>query len=88
MSDEPIDVRTPLASSENVRVDAGPDGVLHLHVGPLTLHLHRDRCEELTTTLARAMVGLARAERAAKAPKLRLVRPGSDVPGADPGQPS
>lgn len=88
MSDERIDARTPLATSENVRVEAGSDGVLHLHVGPITLHLHRDRCEELTTTLARAMIGLARAERAAKAPRLRLVRTENDVSGApDRGQP-
>lgn len=84
MSDQPIDDRTPLATSENVQIDAGSVGVLHLHVGPLTLHLQRDRCEELTTTLARAMVSLARAERAARAakvPRLRLVRAKSDVPG-------
>ncbi len=74
MSDQLIDVRTPLAFSENVRVEAGSDGVLHVHVGPLTLHLDRDRCEELTTTLARAMVGLARAERRPRRPRLRLVR--------------
>jgi hypothetical protein len=74
MSDQLIDVRTPLAVSENVRVEAGSDGVLHVHVGPLTIHLDRDRCEELTTTLARAMVGLARAERRSRSPRLRLVR--------------
>jgi hypothetical protein len=74
MSDQLIDIRTPLAASENVRIEAGSDGVLHVHVGPLTLHLDRDRCEELTTTLARAMVGLARAERRSRRPPLRLVR--------------
>ena len=60
MSDELIDVRTTLAASAPARVEIGRDGVLHVLAGPVTLHLDRGVCEELTTTLARAMVALAR----------------------------
>jgi hypothetical protein len=70
VSDQLLDVRTPLAVSEHARVEVGRDGVLHVLVGPITLHLDRDRCEELTTTLARAMVRLAR--RAPERPQLRI----------------
>lgn len=82
MSDRPIEIRTELAASKSTRVDIGEDGVLHVLAGPITLHLDRAMCEELTTTLARALVALARARR----PRLRLVaqRPsGSEasVPG-------
>jgi hypothetical protein len=69
MTDRPVDIRTELAASKRTRVDIGEDGVLHVLAGPITLHLDRASCEELTTTLARAMVALARARR----PRLHLV---------------
>jgi hypothetical protein len=69
-----IDVRTELAASPHMRVEIGEDGVLHVLAGPITLHLDRDACEELTTTLARAMVTLARSQPVRRAPALRLVR--------------
>jgi hypothetical protein len=74
MSDHRIDIRTELAASKRTRVDIGQDGVLHVLAGPITLHLDRATCEELTTTLARAMVALARSRR----PRLRLVSEPSD----------
>jgi len=80
MSDNRIDIRTELAASKRTRVDIGQDGVLHVLAGPITLHLDRATCEELTTTLARAMVALARARR----PRLRLV-PGTPE-GPDTGE--
>lgn len=83
MSDQLLDVRTPLAVSENVRIEAGSDGVLHVLMGPLTIHLDRARCEELATTLAHAMVGLARAGRRSRVPRLRLVRAENDVRSSD-----
>lgn len=58
MSDELIDVRTPLAVSPHARVEIGQDGVVHVLAGPVTLHLDRAVCQELTTTLAIAMVRL------------------------------
>jgi hypothetical protein len=73
MSDELIDVRTTLAASPQTRVEIGRDGVLHVLAGPVTLHLERGACEELTTTLARAMVVLARRERVRRPPALVLV---------------
>jgi hypothetical protein len=73
MSDHLVDVRTPLAVSRHTRVEVGNDGVLHVLVGGVTLHLDRRICEELTTTLARAMVTLARETPRRKAPKLSLV---------------
>lgn len=71
MNDELIDVREPLAGSKNVRVERGRDGVLHVLVGPITLHLERAYCEELASTLARALVRLS--ERSDVRPELRLV---------------
>lgn len=65
-----------LASSENTRVEL-VDAVLHVHVGPLSLRLERSACEELTTTLARAMVHLARAR--PRAPGLELLPGGRDA---------
>jgi hypothetical protein len=72
-----IDIRTELAASGRTRVEIGEDGVLHVLAGPITLHLDRGACEELTTTLARAMVTLARSQPVRRAPGLRLVREAS-----------
>jgi hypothetical protein len=68
-----IDIRTPLAASKNARVELGRDGVLHLLVGPVTLHLDRATCEELATTLARSMVTLAAVHPKTRPPALALV---------------
>jgi hypothetical protein len=74
MTDRWIDTRTELAASPRTRVEIGQDGVLHVLAGPITLHLERGACEELTTTLARAMVILARREPARRTPRLRLLQ--------------
>lgn len=60
-----------LASSPGARIELVGDEIVHVHVGPLSLRLERAACEELTTTLARAMVHLARARR--RAPTLTLL---------------
>jgi hypothetical protein len=73
MNDGPNDVLTELASSKQIRVEIGRDGVLHVLAGYVTLHLDRSVCEELTTTLARAMVTLARAQPKARRAQLSLV---------------
>jgi hypothetical protein len=73
MNHELIDIRTPLAASKHARVEIGEDGVLHVLVGSTTLHLERAVCEELTTTLARAMVTLAKAQPRPRQPRLALV---------------
>jgi hypothetical protein len=73
MSEKLIDVRTPLAVSKNARVDLGRDGVLHVLAGPVTVHMDRASCEELTTTLACAMVALARLHPKNRPPVLALV---------------
>ncbi len=39
MSDTLVDVRTLLAASENVRVEVGRDGALHIVTAVMTLHL-------------------------------------------------
>lgn len=49
-----------LASAPGYCVELDADGVVSIHAGPLSLRLARDACEALTTTLARAMVQLAR----------------------------
>jgi hypothetical protein len=74
MSDDLVDIRAPLAVSRHVRVEIGRDGVLHVLVGAVTLHLERAVCEELTTTLARAMVTLIRVQPKGGSPTLTLVR--------------
>ncbi len=88
MSDRLIDIRTQLAASPRTRVEIGQDGVLHVLAGPITLHLDRAVCEELTTTLARAMVALARSKPSRRNTGLRLVREAdgetSDEPDAAP----
>lgn len=68
-----MDIRTELAASPHARVEIGEDGVLHVLAGPITLHLDRGFCQELTTTLARAMVVLARSTPKRRAPALCLV---------------
>jgi hypothetical protein len=84
MSDQLIDVRTPLAVSPHARVELGRDGVLHVLVGGVTLHLERGLCEELTTTLARAVVRLSRRV-PRRAAKLSLVSRHDDAPSEDYG---
>jgi hypothetical protein len=83
VSDELVDVRTPLAASRNARVELGRDGVLHVLSGPVTLHMDRASCEELTTTLARAMVALARLQPKSRPAPLMLVR-ADDNEAAEP----
>jgi hypothetical protein len=80
MNDQLLDIRTPLALSPHTRVEVGRDGVLHVLVGPITLHLDRGRCEELTTTLARAMIALTRAEEKVAKPALVLIQNESSGP--------
>jgi hypothetical protein len=80
MNDELVDVRTPLAVSPNARVELGRDGTVHVLVGPITLHLDRAMSEELTTTLARAMVLLTQSAPRRRRPALEVVR--ADAPAA------
>lgn len=87
MSDRLVDIRTQLAASPRTRVEIGQDGVLHVLAGPITLHLDRAVCEELTTTLARAMVALARRAPARRGSGLRLVREAGAGAGAEPPPP-
>jgi hypothetical protein len=74
VSEELVDVRTALAVAKHTRGEIGRDGVLHVLVGPVTVHLDRAACEDLTTTLARAMVALAKLYPKVQAPSLTLVR--------------
>lgn len=73
MNDRLIDVRTPLAASRNARVEVGRDGVLHVLVGPLTLHLDRGLCEELASTLTKGLSAL-QYHQTEQRPPLMLVR--------------
>jgi len=73
MSDHLVDVRTPLAASAKARVELGRDGVVHVLAGPVTLHLERAFCEELTTILARAMVRLAQTRPKRARPELTVI---------------
>ena len=71
MSDQLVDIRTPLATSANARVEVGQDGVVHVLAGPVTLHVERAICVELASTMARAMRVLERIE--SKTPQLKLI---------------
>jgi hypothetical protein len=73
MDNRLVDIRTQLAASAHTRVEIGEDGVLHVLAGTVTLNLERAVCEELTTTLARAMLALARSTPKRRAPALCLV---------------
>jgi hypothetical protein len=73
VSDRLVDVRTPLAVSETVRIELGADGTMHVVTPSVTLHLDRERCEELATTLARSMLRLRKLDRARARPILRVV---------------
>jgi hypothetical protein len=73
VNEQLIDVRTPLAASENVRVEVGRDGEVYVVTNSVTLHLEQVRCEELTTTLARAMIRLRKLEAARARPALRVI---------------
>src|SRR5688572_22963774 len=87
MNEDLIDIRTELAASPRTRVEIGRDGVLHVLAGPVTLHLDRAVCEELTTTLAKAMITLARSKPKRRGPALTVVNDSvlaSDVPAAAP----
>ena len=84
MSQHLVDMRMPLAASAHTRVELGRDGVLHVLAGPVTLHLDRVVCEELTTTLARAMVTLARARPTSPHPALAII-PGGATGAPQPG---
>jgi hypothetical protein len=75
-----VDVRTPLAVSENVRIEMGVDGGLHVVTPRVSLHVDRDECEELTTTLARAMVRLSKLDKASARPALRVVKSDDSTP--------
>jgi len=83
MNERLIDVRTQLAASPSTRIEIGEDGVLHILAGPVTLHLDRAVCEELTTTLARAMLVLARRAAKRRAPPLCLVNNETALPDSD-----
>jgi hypothetical protein len=83
VSETLVDVRTALAESRHARVELGRDGVIHVLAGPVTLHLDRERCEELTTTLARAMLVLAELLPKHEPPRLALVA--THTPSRSPG---
>ena len=83
MKDGLIDVRTPLAVSENVRIELGNDGALHVVTPRLTLHLDREQCEELTTTLARGLVRLHKLKAPRARPSLRVVSDDEPSPAAE-----
>jgi hypothetical protein len=62
-----------LAASTSTRVELDEEGVLHVIAGSVTLRLDRDTCEELATTLARAVVALGRRAPRQRKPRLSLV---------------
>ena len=55
MTDPWLDIRMPLAASDEVCVEPGRDGTLHLVLPASTRHLDRTHCQQLTETSARAL---------------------------------
>lgn len=82
MSDGLVDIRTPLAASNNPRVELGGDGLLQVLAGPVTAHMDRATCEELRTTIARAMIALAKLHPKTRPPVPALVRDEGDDCGS------
>lgn len=80
MNDQLIDVRTPLAASKGTRVEIGRDGVLHVLAGPVTVHMDRATCEELASTLARAMIVLSQLHPKHRPPSLSVVKNDEEKP--------
>jgi hypothetical protein len=67
-----------LAASSIARVVCTRRGELRLHAAHFVIGMDRETCEELATTLARAVIELSRRAPKRPAPRLRLVDAGSD----------
>lgn len=74
MSEELVDIRTPLAMSKNAGGEMRCAGVLHVLASSVTVHMGRPACEGLTTTLARARVVLAKLHGKTRPAPLEAVR--------------
>jgi hypothetical protein len=72
MSDTSI-IRTELAASTSSRVELDADGSLHVISGNTTLRLDQATCEDLATTLARAVIALSKRQAEPRPARLRLV---------------
>ena len=81
------DVRTVLARSARTRVEMCSCGLLHVHAGPVSLHLQHKACEELTTTMARAMIELSRRRRRQRMPRLTVLPGGEASVAGEHGSP-
>jgi hypothetical protein len=73
MTNKSANGRTELAASTSTRVEIDEEGVMHVLSGGVTLHLDEEACEELATTLARAVIALSRSRATPRKGKLRLV---------------
>ena len=66
--------RTELATGPNCQVEIDEHGMLHVHAGDVSLELDQAACEDLATTLARAVITLSKRQAAAaRRATLRLV---------------
>lgn len=77
MSEQLIDLRTPISTSKSVRVEIGQDDIVHVLAGAVSLHVERQMFEELSLTMARGLVRLRERDNPPP-PVLRLVR---ELPG-------
>jgi hypothetical protein len=65
--------RVELAACPTSRVELDPDGSLHVISGNTTLRLDQATCEDLATTLARAVIALSKRQSEPRSTRLRLV---------------
>ena len=68
-----VEVRETLSGASTTRLDLDEDGVLHLLVGPLTIHLDQPTAEELTNTLATGLLKLMKRKEGDGSHELHLV---------------
>ena len=64
-----------LARSTQSRIEYCDHGLVHIHVGPMTLRLESDQARELAIMLGRAMRTVDMIELETDQPALALVRP-------------
>ena len=73
VGEDVVEIRETLSEASQTRLDRGEDGVLHILVGPVTLHLDQAVCAELATTLAPGLMRLIEIQGPSRKFELKLV---------------
>ena len=70
-----MEIRELLSQGPTTRLDIDGDGILHLLIGPVTIHLDKLSAIELATTLSVGLVKVLKTKHQTSTPILRLVTP-------------